>query len=50
MPQIHPTAIVAPGAMLAQEVVIGPYCIVGEHVTLGSGKKRERPKYKRKIE
>ena len=37
MPQIHPTAIVAPGAMLAQDVVIGPYCIVGEQVTLGSG-------------
>jgi len=37
MTQIHPTAIVAPGAMLAQDVVIGPYCIVGENVTLGSG-------------
>ena len=36
MPQIHPTAIVAPGAMLAEDVVIGPYCIVGEHVTLGA--------------
>jgi UDP-N-acetylglucosamine acyltransferase len=37
MPRIHPTAIVAPGAMLAQDVVIGPYCIVGEHVTLDAG-------------
>ena len=37
MTQIHPTAIVAPGAMLAQDVVIGPYCSVGEHVTLGAG-------------
>jgi UDP-N-acetylglucosamine acyltransferase len=37
MPQIHPTAIVAPGATLAEDVVIGPYCIVGEKVTLGSG-------------
>ena len=35
MPQIHPTAIVAPGAMLAETVVIGPYCIVGEDVSLG---------------
>src|SRR5215472_11978325 len=35
MPQIHPTAIVAPGAMLAETVVIGPYCIVGENVSLG---------------
>lgn len=35
MPQIHPTAIVTPGAMLAEDVVIGPYCIVGGNVTLG---------------
>jgi len=35
MLQIHPTAIVAPGAMLAETVVIGPYCIVGEDVSLG---------------
>ena len=37
MPQIHPTAIVAPGALLSQGVVIGPYCVVGEHVVLGAG-------------
>ena len=34
MPQIHATAIVAPGAMLAEDVAIGPYCTVGENVTL----------------
>jgi UDP-N-acetylglucosamine acyltransferase len=34
-PQIHPTAIVAPGATLADDVVVGPYCIVGENATLG---------------
>jgi UDP-N-acetylglucosamine acyltransferase len=37
MPQIHPSAIVAPGARLAEDVVIGPYCIVGGKVTLGAG-------------
>jgi UDP-N-acetylglucosamine acyltransferase len=37
MPQIHPTAIVAPGASLADDVTIGPYSIVGEHVVLGPG-------------
>src|SRR6516164_9142 len=37
MPQIHPTAIVAPGATLAHDVVVGPYCIVGEHVILDAG-------------
>jgi UDP-N-acetylglucosamine acyltransferase len=37
MPQIHPTAIVAPGAILADDVVIGAYCIVGERVELGAG-------------
>ena len=37
MPQIHPTAIVAPGALLAEDVIVGPYCIVGEDVTLAAG-------------
>jgi UDP-N-acetylglucosamine acyltransferase len=37
MAQIHPTAIVAPGAELAEDVSIGPYCIVGERVVLGPG-------------
>lgn len=34
---IHPTAIVAPGAELADGVEIGPYCIVGGEVKLGAG-------------
>ena len=37
MAQIHPTAIVAARASLAPDVVIGPFCIVGEHVALGAG-------------
>jgi UDP-N-acetylglucosamine acyltransferase len=37
MPQIHPTAIVAPGATLAEDVSIGPYCLVGGEVVLGAG-------------
>ncbi|HVC54595.1 MAG TPA: acyl-ACP--UDP-N-acetylglucosamine O-acyltransferase [Stellaceae bacterium] len=37
MPQIHPTAIVAPGASLADDVVVGPYCVIGENVVLGAG-------------
>src|SRR5229473_2797165 len=37
MPQIHPTAIVAAGAMLAEDVAVGPYCVIGENVTLGTG-------------
>ena len=37
MPQIHPTAIVSPGATLADDVVIGPYCVVGEEVVLAAG-------------
>ncbi len=37
MPQIHPTAIVAPGARLADNVVVGAYCIVGGRVELGAG-------------
>jgi UDP-N-acetylglucosamine acyltransferase len=37
MPQIHPTAIIAPGARFADDVVIGPYCVIGEHVSLAAG-------------
>jgi UDP-N-acetylglucosamine acyltransferase len=37
MAQIHPTAIVAPGARLASDVVVGPYCIIGQRVELGCG-------------
>ena len=34
---IHPTAIIHPGARLAENVSVGPYSVIGEHVTLGSG-------------
>jgi UDP-N-acetylglucosamine acyltransferase len=34
---IHATALVAPGAELADDVEIGPYCIVGPKVRLHSG-------------
>lgn len=34
---IHPTAIVHPNAKLARGVEIGPYCIVGENVSIGTG-------------
>ena len=37
MPQVHPTAIVAPQAALAEDVVIGPYSVIGERVALGPG-------------
>jgi len=37
MPQIHPTAIVAPAARVAGDVVIGPYCVIGGDVELGAG-------------
>ncbi|TEA77635.1 acyl-ACP--UDP-N-acetylglucosamine O-acyltransferase [Allopusillimonas ginsengisoli] len=35
--RVHPTAIVAPGAKIADDVTIGPYSIVGEHVSIGPG-------------
>ena len=35
MPQIHSTAIVSPGARLAADVAIGPYCVIGEEVEIG---------------
>lgn len=34
---IHPTAIIAPGAELGQDVKIGPFCTVGKDVVLEDG-------------
>ena len=35
--EVHPTAVVAPGARLGANVRIGPYSVVGENVVLGDG-------------
>jgi len=35
MPEIHPTAIVAPEAELARDVVVGPYVVIGPHARVG---------------
>ena len=37
MAKIHPTALVSPGAQLADDVEIGPYSIIGERVSIGAG-------------
>lgn len=37
MPKIHPSAVVADGAVLADDVEIGPMCYVGPNVKIGSG-------------
>lgn len=39
MATIHPTAIIAEGATLADDIEIGPYCVIGAKVTIGSGGK-----------
>lgn len=33
---IHPSAVVAPGAELATDVTVGPYTVIGERVRIGS--------------
>ncbi len=35
--EIHPTAIIAPGAQIDEGVKIGPFCIIGEKVKIGKG-------------
>lgn len=35
--QVHPTAIVHPGAELGEGVQIGPYAVIGSQVRIGSG-------------
>lgn len=37
MTSIHPTAIVEDGAKIADDVVIGPYCVIGPQVCIASG-------------
>lgn len=37
MARIHPTALVASGAQLSDDVEIGPYSIIGDTVTIGAG-------------
>jgi UDP-N-acetylglucosamine acyltransferase len=34
---IHSTAIVHPSAHIAKNADIGPYCLIGEHVSIGAG-------------
>ena len=37
MTQIHPSAIVDSQAELAEDVVVGPFCLVGPKVCIGVG-------------
>lgn len=39
MTQIHPTAIVSDKAEIHETAIIGPYCIVGDNVSIGAGTK-----------
>lgn len=39
MTKIHPTALIAAGACLADDVEVGPYVIIEDHVSIGSGTK-----------
>ncbi len=34
---IHPTALIEKGAELSENVIIGPYSVIGAHVKIGSG-------------
>ena len=36
-PTIHPSAVVSPEAVLADDVYVGPYCTIGEGVKIGPG-------------
>ncbi|MCB1652229.1 MAG: acyl-ACP--UDP-N-acetylglucosamine O-acyltransferase [Alphaproteobacteria bacterium] len=35
-PNIHPTAIIETGAQVAEDVIIGPYCVIGPHVKIAA--------------
>lgn len=37
MSNIHPSAVIEPGARIASDAIVGPFCYVGRHAVLGSG-------------
>lgn len=37
MPQIHPSALVDDAAVLADDVIVGPYCVIEGEVHIGAG-------------
>ena len=37
MPKIHPLACVDPAAQIADDVSIGPFCVIGPQIQIGSG-------------
>lgn len=39
MTAIHPTALIAEGAVIGKDVEIGPYCVIGPQVRIGSSVK-----------
>ncbi len=39
MPNIHPAAIVSAGAVLADDVIVGPYAVIEDNVSIGRGSK-----------
>ena len=36
-PRIHPTAVIDRAAEIAEDAVVGPYCVIGPGVTIGAG-------------
>ena len=34
---IHPSAVISPGAELAEDVEVGPFCVIDAHVRVGPG-------------
>ena len=37
MNKIHPTAIISSNAKIGKDVLVGPYCVIGENVEIGDG-------------
>ncbi|MBL1351806.1 MAG: acyl-ACP--UDP-N-acetylglucosamine O-acyltransferase [Zetaproteobacteria bacterium] len=35
--KIHPSAVIADGAQLGEGVEVGPFCVIGEHVSIADG-------------
>ena len=35
--RIHPSSVIEGGAQIGADVVVGPFCHIGPHVSLGDG-------------
>ena len=49
MPKIHPSAVIEADASLADDVEVGPFCLIGDGVSLAAGVRLHSTSGRRKV-